>query len=253
MAQFVPKDWQCSKGAREAFCKDYPAILKLVQQRARKFYALTAICPGDLTQEGMIAALYAVDSYKPERGKRDAYITTLVDNALGMIAAESRAQCRQPYTWVKVDEEGEAQEALTARKKRAPSSRAIKPQSPGWRKVPAFDSADVDMVESEISVSVSEDREERLEKQDRIHAARMRVLAFRKTLKPRVAQVFDLRLNPPADFLVLARNLVGRAVSQKGRLPNEAIAAYLGIDVEEASQAARDLRVALSTQYRVSP
>lgn len=298
MAQYTPKSWKASPAAVKAFTADHVAIRKLVSQRARKFFALSSISPEDLVQEGMIAALYAVDSYQQTRGKRDAYITTLVDNALAMIACESRASCRQPKTWVSnemptceaVDALTHARCGLTVREHgkktahkytlpdwragdmppcehREPTDLKKKPcrrpliehanldhhySVAEWRQVPVHEPVDPDMVEANITLSVSEEREEYLEQQERVYKSRQRLLKLRNRLRPEVAILLDLRMNPPVDLLVLARNILGRTVSLKSRMPNQAIASYLGMDVDTVAKAARELRDVLTAEYKVN-
>jgi RNA polymerase sigma factor (sigma-70 family) len=271
MAQYTPKGWKASPESVKAFTADHVAIRKLVAQRARKYFALSGIDPADLIQEGMIAALYALDSYKQERGKRDAYLQRVLDNAFAMVACEARAQCRQPYVWVQVDEEIAKQVKRTSRKLRSAEKIVAagvasgnqtmpteKHSTQGWRRVPWLGGAgevsavDPDEIEGSITLSISEQREEVLEQQERVFKSRQKLLRFRSKLRPEVAAMLDLKLNPPMDLLVLARNHLGRTVSLKSRMPNSAIASYLGMDVDTVAKAVRELREVLNAEYKVN-
>lgn len=229
MAQYTPKGWRASASARLKFAEMHAEVLKLVQQRARKFFAMSAISNADLIQEGLIAALYAIDSYKPERGKLAGYINTVVTNAMKMILTESRSQCRQPYTWVKADDSPDAETQ--------------------WRRVPAFEAVEPDTIEATETFIVSEKREELLARQARHSAELARLSSIRKSLSPIAAKVFDLRCQPPVELLIIARNLVGRTVTDRVRMPNQAIALYLNVDTGEVARAVKEVRTLMDLKY----
>lgn len=231
MAQYTPEGWKASAEAQRTFAEEYPTIKKFVASRVRRYFGLAAIGPNDLLQEGLIAALYAIDSYQPKRGKRAAYIGVVVDNALAMIAAESRAQCRQPYTFV-MDEDDKGETI--------------------WRRVPVSEPVDPEMVEGEVTLTLSDQHDKKMERIDRMYAKRARLAAFRRTLCPVTARVFDVRMSPPIELLVIARNIVGRTVSAKARMPNQALALYLNLDVGVVAKAARELREAFDKHFKVA-
>lgn len=230
MAQYTPKHWTASAVASREFRACYSDILKLVQQKARKYFALASITNADLVQEGMIAALYAIDSFDQTRGfKREAYIARLVDNALMMVVAESRSQCRQPYAWVKDDpnDKGEVE----------------------WRRVPAMEFAEPDDVNADDEPTMPEAREAELERADRAEAERARLAAVRKELSPAAKLVFDCRTEPPPVLFVIARNLAGRNVGENARMPNEAIAQYLNMEASQVAKALREVKNVVERRY----
>lgn len=85
-----------STAGEHRFNQMYDRVEALVRKRVRK-YNLETLDPDDLMQEGRLAAAYAVDTFQTERGNLDGYISTVVNNALAMVAAERLAQSRQPY------------------------------------------------------------------------------------------------------------------------------------------------------------
>jgi RNA polymerase sigma factor (sigma-70 family) len=99
MAKFTPTGWKMSEDGKRRFESMYQACLEIVRSRARK-YNLPSNSADDIVQEGMLAAAYAVDTYKPERGKLEGYISRVVFNALAMVATEVLALSRQPHKHV---------------------------------------------------------------------------------------------------------------------------------------------------------
>lgn len=97
MAKFIPDGWRMSPTGARRFKEEIGRIEGIVRRRCSK-YNLQSMSMEDLLQEARLAAAYAVDSYKPERGSFDGYIGVVVGNAVAMVAAESLAQRRQPYT-----------------------------------------------------------------------------------------------------------------------------------------------------------
>lgn len=109
MAKYTPNGWKMSADGERRFREVRDRVEAIVSNRARK-YQLPGMTRDDIMQEGRFAAAYAVDTYKPERGPLDGYISSVVSRALAMVAAELLAQCRQPFkqvleadgTWRKV-------------------------------------------------------------------------------------------------------------------------------------------------------
>lgn len=249
MAQYTPKAWTAvSPEASGKFRERYSEILKLVQQKARKYFNMSSIATADLVQEGLIAALYAVDSYDPSRGKMDAYIGTNVNNAMMMILAESRAQCRQPYTWVKAEDDSTPAPA-PAKTSATDEKPAVKKQEENWRRVPAMDFSDPDTVLDKERLTPLEQREAEIERLDRAEASRVRLAEVRATLGPVAALVFDVRCEPPPVVFTIARNLSGRSWTDKQKLPANAIAKYLGVTPSQVDQALRDIKAAVERRY----
>jgi RNA polymerase sigma factor (sigma-70 family) len=99
MAKFIPDGWQMSPAGAQKYKQEIGRIEGIVRRRCSK-YNLQSMSMEDLLQEGRLAAAYAVDSYKPDRGSFDGYIGVVVANAVAMVAAEALAQRRQSYTHV---------------------------------------------------------------------------------------------------------------------------------------------------------
>src|SRR5258706_16429078 len=96
MAKYTPTGWTMSGEGQRRFEAMWQRVNAIVRKRVRK-YTLASQDPDDLMQEGRLAAAYAVDTYNPERGNLDGYISRVVSNALAMVATEALAQDRQPY------------------------------------------------------------------------------------------------------------------------------------------------------------
>lgn len=230
MAQYIPKDWKASKAASTEFTKKYTDIYKMVSLRARKYFNLGSHKSNDLIQEGMIAALYALDSFSPEKGSLKGYMGTLVENALAMIACEARTQSRQPYSWTRVDDD---KVAITEGEK--------------WVRAPLMDFSDPDDIQTESHNPEKNalDREAELEKLGSRVRVQNRLNAIRADLSPEAAKLFSLRVSPPIELLVLARNLIGRSISAQARIPDEAFRKYMGLEPKVFRPVLRDVRNAL--------
>lgn len=196
MAKFTPAGWKMSAEGTARFGRMYDRINAIIRKRTAK-YNLAAHTRDDLMQEARLAAAYAVDSYVPERGNLDGYISRVVSNALAMVAAEALAQSRQPYKLV--------------------------PEGDGWRKVP------ISHVELENDSAI--DETPLLHDEERGNA---RMLAERsQTLGDKLAQlrlsadataILRVRLQTPPELWILARNI------NRGRMRLEAnsICRYFG-------------------------
>src|SRR3990172_12198230 len=96
MTNYLPKGWRCSDEGRQRYAELRPRVETLVSRRVRK-WNLEWMGRADLLQEGRIAAMYAIDTFIPGKGKLDNYIGVIVENALAMVAGKALAQCRQPH------------------------------------------------------------------------------------------------------------------------------------------------------------
>jgi RNA polymerase sigma factor (sigma-70 family) len=233
MAQYVPESWKCSIQAATHFRKNEKHIRKLIRQRSRKFFALSSIDPQDLEQEALIAAMYAIDSFRSDRGKLDAYMTTVVDNALAMVAAESRALCRQPYAWHKeefAEYDKTGKHEVKERWTRVPLSEGAEPDD-----LPALATPEQAAIRAEEEQNALRRRVRAEEKLENIRAL----------MSPPAAKLFDLRRSPPRELLVTARNLVGRTVSVKTKMPHEALALFTGMSVRDVTKAMGEVRTTL--------
>lgn len=193
------------------FIVAYPRIIAIVKKRIKK-YNLTAIGADDLQQEALLAAAYAVDNYSPERGNLDGYISTVVANALAMVASEALAQCRQPYKSVQ-DADG------------------------SWRKVP------VHHVELEDDVALDDTIGELLDARE---AARQSVLRADRAqsaidsleLGNDAKMLLELKLHTPAELIIMSRNIN----NGRSKLNAAAITRWLGWTDVQHAKAARELR-----------
>lgn len=197
MAKFTPAGWRCSTQGAHKFQDMFERINAIVKKRVRK-YSLPSLDAMDLMQEGLLAAAYAVDTYQPTRGNLDGYISTVVTNALAMVAAEALTQSRQPYKQV--------QEA-----------------DGSWRRVP------VGFVELAHETAADDQLDQAIER-----IARQRELAQRAhemderlnqlKLSEDAAALLGVRLRTPAELWILARNM------NNGRMKLEAnsVCTYLG-------------------------
>lgn len=197
MAKFTPASWRCSAEGRDRFRQMTPRVVAIVRSRVRK-YNLSAHTADDLAQEGMLAAAYAVDTWIPERGNIDGYISRVVTNALAMVAAEALTQSRQPYKQV-MDLDGT------------------------WRRVPVshaeleHETATDDNL-GEVQRSLMASRE--LGIRSNQLAARLALLK----LSDDARRLLELRLRTPAELWIMARNL------NQGRMKVDAnsVCRYLG-------------------------
>lgn len=219
MAKYTPTGWAMSADGERKFTEMYQKINTIVRARVRK-YNLPSVGVDDMMQEGRLAAAYAVDTYNPERGNLDGYISRVVSNALAMVATEALAQARQPY-------------------------KTVQEPDGSWRKTP------VSHVELEHDMAVDDGADVSVEARD---FARHRV-AQSLSMEQRIDQLklgsdartlLQLRLHTPPELWILARNM------NRGRLKLEAnsICIYIGwtlgagTDPDRAryQRAARELR-----------
>lgn len=197
MAKYTPTGWKMSREGAAKFTAMMDKINLIVKKRTRK-YNLSALDLDDLMQEGRLAAAYAVDSYHPSRGNLDGYISTVVSNALAMVAAEALAQSRQPY-------------------------KNIQNADGSWRRTPATH------VELEHETAFDLSQEDRHERRCRAQSMVERTAALDAKLdglglSPDAQLLLELRMRTPAELLVLARNI------NRGRFRLEAncVCSYLG-------------------------
>jgi len=168
----------------------------IVRKRVRK-YNLASLDPDDLMQEGRLAAAYAVDTFTDGRGNLDGYISTVVSNALAMVAAEALAQARQPYKSVQ-DFDG------------------------SWRKVP------VCHIEIEDDTAIDETIAPAIAREESRHLAQQTMSLEQKLANLKLSidakHLLQLRLHTPPELWVLARNM------NRGRMKLEAqsVCRYMG-------------------------
>jgi hypothetical protein len=169
-------------------------INAIVKKRVRK-YTLASLDPDDLMQEGRLAAAYAVDTYTAGRGNLDGYISTVVNNALAMVAAEALAQSRQPY-------------------------KLVQELDGTQRKVP------INHVEIEHETAADEQLDQLTERREhsRLMAARAALTESKLAqlgLSVDAHALLGLRLHTPPELWILARNL------NRGRMKLEVVSVCL--------------------------
>lgn len=195
----------------------------IVRRRVAK-YKLSGHDRDDLVQEGRLAAAYAVDTFQAGRGNLDGYISTVVTNALAMVATEALAQARQPYKQVQ-DPDG------------------------SWRKIP------VNHVELEHDMLVGDSVDEPIQVRDAArHVGNMALTMGERIdqlkLSGDAKKLLQLRLQTPPELWILARNM------NRGRMKLEAqsVCLYLGwITLANEPDRARHQRAAreLRDQFRL--
>lgn len=215
MAQFIPSGWQASPEANRAFSANYRHIRKLVEQKAKNFFA-PPLTEDDFIQEGLTAAVYAIDTFDGARGSVDAYMRTVVQNALSMVVSEYLAQRRAAYSW--------------------------KQEGHKWVRVRAEIVDETDTVPSDTArngeqlLIAAENDVRDIRRRTR---EERRLIRLKANLSEPARLVLDLRLSPPLPLLVLARNMSGRKTS---RVPHYAIAAYTGLTANVVEKATREIR-----------
>ena len=218
MAKYTPTGWVMSVDGERRFREMYQRVEAIVRRRVSK-YKLSGHDRDDLMQEGRLAAAYAVDTFQAGRGNLDGYISTVVTNALAMVATEALAQSRQPYKQVQ-DPDG------------------------SWRRVP------VNHVELDDAMVVGDAVDEPVKARD--HARSMGNMALsigdridQLKLSGDTKKLLQLRLQTPPELWVLARNM------NRGRmkLETQSVCLYLGWvthtdepDRGRYQRAARELR-----------
>lgn len=245
MARFTPEGWKCSPQAAALYLQRRAEVDGIVASAARTYFNLPAIDKGDLQQEGLTAALYALDSFSPERGSLMGYLNRVVRNALAMVACEATAQCRQPYTWVKEEDAREYQKCAPGEETPgAPAGWREVVVPGGWRRVVLSEGAEPDAVRCEMAGPGRgmEAREDALAELQSTARARARLADFRAQLSPAAQRVLDVRLDPPMELLVLARNLIGRNVSEEAKMPTAALATFLGMTSGTVQKALKEIR-----------
>lgn len=211
MAKYIPDSWRCSANAARVFSQKYQAIktqVRIISSNFRMNYPSQE----DFQQEGMIAALYAIDSYTPARGKLEAYIQTVAFNGMAMVACEAAAQRRAPKI---IDANGFKVSALT-------------------------------VLEPEIHASNDNIEPELLQKEDAVAllkarvAGRARIESLKSKLTPEARLILQVKLHPPMELYVMARNLHGR-----NKLTNQALSKYTGMTISRVEKALREIRAAV--------
>jgi RNA polymerase sigma factor (sigma-70 family) len=218
MAKYIPDGWVMSREGELRFNAMFARVMAIVSARARK-YNLPGYSRADLIQDGLLAAAYAVDTYRPERGNLDGYISRVVMNSLAMVAAEKLAQQRQPHKEVQ-NEDG------------------------SWRKAPSNHvelTPDMIVVEGEPL----DDEERGLRRERGVKAASLEQRIDELRLDPDARALLHLRLHTPPELWILARNVNGGRM----RLETKSICLYLGWvksgtepDRARYTRVARDLR-----------
>jgi RNA polymerase sigma factor (sigma-70 family) len=208
VAKYTPDNWRCSANANRILTERYTQIAEQVRTISSNF-RMNYPDQCDFQQEGMLAALYAIDSYTPSRGKLEAYIQTVVYNAMAMVACEAAALRRAPKC---IDADGRRVSALT-------------PLDPDT--VPCNDNEEPHAFRRETDLAKLQKRV----------AGRRRIEALKQTLSHEARLVLEMKLNPPMELHVMARNLHGR-----NKLTNNALSKYTGITISRVEKSLREIR-----------
>lgn len=214
MAKFIPNGWSMSTEGARLFSQHHVRVEQIVRKRIKK-YNLTAIDPEDLLQEGRLAAAYAIDTYRTERGNLEGYISTVVENALAMVASESLAQRRQPYA-------------------------SVKDAAGTWTRVPVHCAELEDDIATDTrpnARTTMQLREELAEREFRKAIGRAKLDELGLSNDSRT--VLDIRLHPPAELWVMSRNL-NRG---RHRITTDSIARFLGWTKLRLARAVKELKI----------
>lgn len=229
MAKFIPDGWVMSEKSSKVFTDLLPHLDDIIQSKIRK-YNLPSTENSDLIQEARLAAAYAVDTYQSGRGSIGGYIQRVVDNALGMVASEMLAQKRQAHTHVLESVpvyEGDGTKV------------SIRHEMV-WRRIPAKPSdVDLDMVDcGQVHCTPETELLHRVDVMERWGRERDRMRRIARLGMSRDARVvLQLKLRPPAELWVTARNMMGG----RHRIDCPAIAHYLGWTKTRARAAMREI------------
>jgi len=179
MERFTPVGWRCSDAGRRKFTEMESRMTALVVRRIQNYHHVPGMERGDLFQEGMFIAMYAVDTFDPARGvKLETYVGKVIERHLALVASKAMAQCRAPRRYEQSGEE--------------------------WLSV--LDSGtgvDPDTLPSPIPGEEQENRRchlRRLDKARRLAAA----------TSERITQLTATVMAPPPEAVVAARNAAGR-------------------------------------------
>lgn len=207
MAKYIPDNWRPSVNAQLIFNERFEKIQLQVRIISNKF-RMNYPSQEDFQQEGLIAALYAIDTYTAARGKLEAYIQTVAYNGMAMVACEAAALRRAPKV---IDAEG--------------------------RKVSAFTQLNPEMVGANDDEPSLFQRERELEVLRKRVEQRHHIEVLKAKLTPEARLILDMKLNPPLELHVLSRNLHGR-----NKLTNQALSKYTGMTVSRVEKSLREIR-----------
>jgi DNA-directed RNA polymerase specialized sigma24 family protein len=206
-----------SEEGRRVFAERYQRITQLVIRRIGRYYRVPGLGRDDLAQEGFAAAMYAVDTFEPDRGvKLDTYVGCVIDRTLAYVAGKAMAKKRMPHRWER--------DLLTGEWSRlAGPAKLVDPDEVAGPNCQGDEALF--------------QREERVERINNLVVGRERTVQLRSQLSVSARRVFDFKRRRDPSLIVAARNLTGGV-----RLTNAAIAATLGWLPSQVDAANREIR-----------
>lgn len=221
MAKFIPTGWKMPQEGQQLFMKVIGRVEGIVRKRVKKYSLSGGTDPDDLMQEGRLAAAYAVSTFKQERGNLEGYIASVVENALAMVAAEQLAQRRQPYVYQR---QGETWERVPAVPSQVDPERVVSPET-----------TELTMIGKHEALAGAVHR----------HRARKAINALPMCDDART--LLQLRLRPPAELMITARNLSGG----RHRIDCAALSHYLSWPKPRVRRAMREVECTLSEKMGI--
>lgn len=192
--QITPVGWSCSEKLRRRAERKLPKLLDILYKKVQKFERIPGVEPEDLLQEAKLAAVYAIATWEPTKGKKlRGYVDLVVRHALLAVVNYDKAL------------------------KRAPRDSARGRSRKENRRLSTF----VDLEEAAgLPASPVKTARERQEESKLV----ARIL---DQLDPDDRLVVETKMNPPPELVVAARN----KRPNHPRITDRLVAEYLGISI----------------------
>lgn len=218
MSVTFPPGFRCDDIQRELYPQVEARVRPLLERHARRVRRVIPL--DEAMQHGRMAILRALLNYDVNHGADalDAYIGTVLSNTFSKLFNKATRRCRLPRT----SQQNAAGEWYEVYAPPMPMS-ALQPR-PGGEQGPRepFEARVVDAAASADGELIE------LQSQAEVDAL---VACMREQLTGRAREVFDCKVNPPPELLVLVRNLGG---AEDEPPSNKAIQQWLGISKNTA-------------------
>lgn len=214
MANYFAKNHVCTQEIKKLYPIVEQKMLPFIRAKAAKLKRLSGMDFDDVVQEGRMALLKGITKYASRGGDKELerYVGRVLTNAFHLLLYEQMAQCRMPKAVVQLDNE--------------------------WVKI-SVPPISLDYV-MDIQQDKSPNPEEQLNRVDLSDLARLFRLKMFNLLTGRDLDVFNCKVNPPMDLLIMIRNLGG----DYNKTPsNVHIAKYLGVNKSAIDYSLHNIRL----------
>ncbi len=193
--QITPVGWSCSEKLRRRAEKKLPKLLDILYRKVQKFERIPGIETEDLLQEAKLAAVYAIATWEPTKGKKlRGYVDLVVRHALLAVVNYDKALKRCPRELVR--------------------GRSRKEK----RRLATFVSDDeARELTGGALLKLSRERQEESNL----------VAGILEQLDPEDRRILVTKMNPPPELVVAARN----KRPNHPRITDRLVAEYLGISI----------------------